>query len=190
LWGEICGTRSTSTAAIATAKDIATPDIITVTDCIATLSRAKRTVEVAQVFQEAVERGIIFRGNLDSQWETDLSGMSFPVARAACQYILRQCATEKLENLKDISFITGMGKSHQKWREDNPSFSRSATRAASLSRRSEKDPGTSLRDYVQEILQSDFDPPLESFVPQRAQGTVEVKKSSFIHWSKQLEPAS
>jgi hypothetical protein len=188
LWGEICGTRSTSTAAIATAKDIATPDIITVTDCIATLSRAKRMVEVDQVFREAVERGIIFRGNLDSQWETDLSGMSFPVARAACLHILRQCATEKLENLKEISFITGVGRSHQKWREDNPSFSRSATK--SPSRGSEKDPGTSLRDYIQEILQSDFDPPLESFVPQRAQGTVEVKKSSFIHWSKQQDPAS
>jgi hypothetical protein len=188
LWGEICGTRSTSTAAIATAKDIATPDIITVTDCIATLYEGKRMVEVEQVFREAVERGIIFRGNLDSQWETDLSGMSFPVARAACRYILRQCATEKLENLKEISFITGVGRSHQKWREDHPSFSRSATKAPS--RGSEKDPGTSLRDYVQEILQSDFDPPLESFVPQRAQGTVEVKKSSFIHWSKQQDPAS
>jgi hypothetical protein len=184
LWGEICGTRSTSTAAIAAAKDIATPDIITVTDCISTLSRAERLTEVDQVFREAVQRGIVLSSNgLDSQFETDLTGMSFPVARATIRYNLKQCLEEDLENLQEITFITGVGWSH-KLRGNNRSSKASSSKPSSLS---DKDPRTTLRDYVQGILQNDFKPPLESVVPQRAQGTVEVSKLSLIKWLKGQE---
>ena len=91
MWGEICGTKiATPSSAIATAIDVATPDIITVTDCIATLTRANRMAQVDQVFREAVGMKLVLRGNLDSAHEIDLSGMSFPVARAAIRYILKQ----------------------------------------------------------------------------------------------------
>lgn len=180
LWGEICGTRSTSTTAIATAKDIASPDIITVSDCIATLSRAGRLAEVDQVFLDALQRGIVLQGNtLDSQWETDLTGMSLPVARATIRYIFNQCREEEnLESLQDITFITGIGWSHKN-RGKNSS---SKDNASKPNRLLEKDPSTSLRDYAQGILKKDFDPPLDSVVPQFAQGTVEVSKKSLISW--------
>ena len=185
LWGEICGIRSTSTAAIATAKDIASPDIITVTDCIATLSQADYLNEVDQVFREAVQRGIVLRGNsLDSQWETDLTGMSFPVARGAIRYILSGCLDENPENLKDITFITGIGKSHR-LRGNIPNSPKSSK---SVNSSNNKDPRTSLRDYVREILESDFEPPMESLIPQWAPGTVEVKRSTLIKWLKQQKP--
>jgi hypothetical protein len=182
LWEEICGTRPTSTAAIATAKHIASPDIITVTDCLATLVRAKRMSEVDQVFREAVKRGIILKGNnLDSQWETDLSGMSIPVAHAACRHVLSRCLECKAEDIQDVTFITGVGRAQQRRKETddtpNPTFSKSA-------RLSGKDPTTSLRDYVQEVLELDFSPALRSLVPRFAQGTVAVDKASIIQWSK------
>jgi pentatricopeptide repeat protein len=179
LWGEICGTRSTSTRAIATAKDIATPDIITVTDCISTLATAERMSEVDEVFREAVQRGIVLRGNqLDSQWETDLSGMSFPVARAACRYILRQCLEEDSKNLQDVTFITGVGRAQQKpkgfhtSKQDVPS---------------QKDVKISLREYVQDVLRNEFQPSVKSFVPERAQGTVQANKGSLVQWMNEQE---
>lgn len=176
LWGEICGTRSTvSTTAIATAKDIATPDIITLTDCLATLSRAERLAELDQVFEEAVARGIALRNNrLDLQWETDLSGMSLPVARAAVRYIVHQCCSEK-GTLQDITFITGVGRAQQKRKDDGalPTTSLGADF---------KDPTTSLREYVQIVLEKDFIPGIESIIPSRAQGTVEITKATLEKW--------
>ena len=203
LWGEICGTRSTaSSTAIATAKDIASPDIITVTDCIATLSRADHLTELDQVFDEAVSRGIVLRNNaLDLQWETDLSGMSLPVARAAVRYILRQCALEKdTDQFQDLTFITGVGRAQQRRKEDGVTSGSAAGRSTSDSTTTTssssdnknknsnepKDPTTSLREYVQEVLENDFSPPIKSVIPPRAQGTVEIPRDSLKQWvSKQ-----
>ena len=125
----MCGTRSMSSrVAIATAKDSTTPDIITLTNCVATLFRAGRKDALDQVFKEAVERGIILKGNnLDSQWETDLSGMSVPVASTACRYILKQALNLESEHLQDITFITvvvednaedGSGDEVDEWLDD------------------------------------------------------------------------
>ncbi len=178
LWGEICGTRSTfSTTAIATAKDIASPDIITVTDCLATLSRAERLLELDQVFQEATARGIVLRNNgLDLRWETDLSGMSLPVARAAVRYILHQCKMENdTDNLQDMTFITGVGRAQQRRKEDGAKPMPSSSLDL-------KDPTTSLREYVQEVLEKDFEPGLKSVIPQRAQGMVEIPRSTLKAW--------
>jgi pentatricopeptide repeat protein len=179
LWGEMCGTRVTvSKAVIATAKDFASPDIITLTDCIATLSRAGKLEELDQVFQEGVSRGIVLRSNgLDLQWETDLSGMSLPVARAAIRYLLNRCLQKEMDHtqLRDMSFITGIGVVQQRRREDGGASEGRPPKEA-------KDPTTSLRDHVQAVLRQDFQPPLESVVPLRAQGTVEIPKEKLLQW--------
>jgi hypothetical protein len=169
----MCGTGSTlPSGAIATAKGSASPDIITVTDCLATLHRAGRRKEIDHVFKEAVARGIVLRGNqLDSQWETDLSGMSIPVASATSRYILTQALELESDNLQDITFITGVGKAQQR-RKGNKDDHQSKTWS--------KGSKTSLRDYLQELLRQDFEPPLESYIPHRAQGTVVVKKETLI----------
>jgi pentatricopeptide repeat protein len=172
LWGEICGTRSTTTRASIS------PDIITVTDCIASLSRNGMTEEMDEVFRQAVDRGIVLRRNsLDGQWEVDLSGMAFPVARAACRYLLKKVQLDKsTEDVQDMVFITGVGMAQLR-RKDN-----AATRTDSTMSVLEKDPTTSLRDYVQGILRSDFGPSLESTIPERAKGTVMVGKEMLTRW--------
>ena len=189
MWEEICGTRPTSTTAIATAKHVASPDIITVTDCVATLVNAERLGQVDEVFREAVKRGIILRGNtLDSQWETDLSGMSFPVARAACRYVINQCLELKQKDIEDVTFITGVGRAQQRRKEvatpkTSPASFATAKGSALSALSGRKNPMTSLRDYVQEVVEMDFDPALRSSVPTYAQGTVVVDKDSIIQWS-------
>lgn len=168
----MCGTGSTlQSGAIATAKGVASPDIITLTDCVATLHRAGRRKETDQVFKEAVARGIVLRGNqLDSQWETDLSGMSIPVACASCRHVLHQALELDRDKLQDITFITGVGKSQQR-RQGNKD---------DHGPRKSKGNATSLRDYIQELVKKDFDPPLESYIPQRAQGTVVIRKETLV----------
>ena len=66
-------------------------------------------LKVDRVFAEAVKLGIVLRkeASLVDCWAFDLSGMSFPVARAACRYILT--LIKKRESLKDLTFITGGG---------------------------------------------------------------------------------
>lgn len=172
--GKSSNTFTPNSKTVATARSSASPDIITLTDCIATLFRAGRYDNMDQVFAEAVERGIILRSNrLDSQWETDLSGMSIPVASAASRYILNNVKRNSLDSpsdeqdLRDMTFITGVGKSYRK------------------DRRSTKEGNSSLRDFLQSMLQKDFDPPLESHIPAFAQGTVVVKKESLARWIQQ-----
>jgi len=226
LWGEICGTRSsetsTTTAAtsIASAGHTASPDIITLTDCIATLSRAGYTEKMDEVFREAVEQGIVLgktnqysssssnsnsksnvlgNNDLDRQWEIDLSGLPFPIARAATRYLLQQTIPEAHhgeEDLQDMVFITGIGKAQQRRREES---SRDATIARTTPATKfgnnnnnsnsnnnnvleRKDRTTSLRDFIQGILETDFDPPLESVVPHRAQGTVVIERETLDRW--------
>ena len=64
------------------------PDIVTLTEVIATLDSAAGKVKgvkanrewVDEVFAEAVDRGLILRkDSLDTTWEVDLSCMSFPI---------------------------------------------------------------------------------------------------------------
>jgi len=201
LWGEICGTRSTETSSIAPARNVASPDIITLTDCIATLSRAGYTRQMDEVFGQAVERGIVLRSNdLDQQWEIDLSGLPFPIARAATRYLL-QAISDKHElagkeqeaknNLQDMIFITGIGKAQQKRREESPAATNDeevTTLSASNNNVLEKkDRMTSLRDFIQGILETDFDPPLESAVPSLAQGTVVIEEKTLALWLNQQQ---
>ena len=173
LWGEMCGRpESVKTTAIAVAKldRFTTPDVITVTEAIAAISTSdnkKDRDRVDEVFEEAVKRGIVLRKDtLDSQGEFDLSGLSFPVARAACRFIIKHM----LENaggkdaLVDLTFITGVGtKAIRQKSQGQPETSEDSFHM------------TSLREYVQEILLSDFDPSIMSFVPERAQGTVQIR---------------
>lgn len=170
MMGKSSGTFSKTSKTIASATSSASPDIITLTDCIATLFRAGHLDKLDIVFAQAVEQGIILRGNrLDSQWETDLSGMSIPVASATARYILNQVKSRVSPNdLQDITFITGVGKFHQR------------------DRNTKKEEGnSSLREFLQSMLQNDFDPPLESHIPPRAQGTVVIKKETLARWIEQ-----
>mmetsp|Transcript_22740 Transcript_22740/g.48284 ORF Transcript_22740/g.48284 Transcript_22740/m.48284 type:complete len:251 (+) Transcript_22740:2010-2762(+) len=203
LWGEICGRRRSTETSIATARDIASPDIITLTDCIATLSRAGYTRQMDEVFREAVERGIVLGGSndLDRQWEIDLSGLPFPIARAATRYLLQSISQKQQSGvagednnepnvLQDMIFITGTGKAQQKRREEresSPTTVGAAAAAASNNVLEKKDRTTSLRDFVQGILETDFDPPLESVVPSRAQGTVVVEVATLARWLNEKE---
>ena len=172
---------------------MASPDIITLTDCIATLSRAGHTEQMDAVFREAVERGIVLGRNndLDEQWEIDLSGMPFPIARAATRYLLQTIVQKHRggerddsdgdDRIQDMVFITGIGKAQQKRREKSasPSPSKKEHNHNVLDR---KDRTTSLRDFIRGILETDFHPPLASVVPERAQGTVVIEEGTLCRW--------
>lgn len=117
------------------------------------------------VFSQAVERGIVLRKDttLDSIWEFDLSGMTLPVARAAVRFLLLRIlrTSVKYTEVEVLHLITGVG----------------VNKVSECGQ-------TSLREYVQEILWSDFDPGIPSTIPKRAQGTVEVSVDSILAWMK------
>lgn len=139
IWSEMCRPN----------KDNISPDIVTLTEVIATLDRATGKVNRAKidsVFAEAVERGIILReDSLDRAWDIDLSGMSFPVARASCRYIFRRLVkmvrNENVE-VEDLSLITGASR---------------------------------MREYVREVLRDELNPSVYCIVPKMEQGTLQVK---------------
>jgi hypothetical protein len=122
---------------------------------------------VDQIFKEAVELGLILRRDgLDSLWEFDLSGLSFPVARAACRFIvfsLLQRTAKPDDDFEDLVFITGVGSRHKNGLANT----------------------TSLREYIQEVLISDFRPGLNSTIPLRAKGTILVDKNELLSWRRQ-----
>jgi len=189
LWKEMCGTNdnAAATKGTATAEKWTKPDIITLTDLIATLSDEAK---IDEVFADGVDRGIVFSKMLDSTYEVDLSGMSFPVARAACRYALRRMAqtVKNVEQIKDLRFITGVGVATNRKNSKGNSMHLSGKQnsmdfVADYSSGGKKT--MSLRDYIQTILREDFDPPIESVVPQLTQGTVEVDKSLLQLWIKQ-----
>jgi hypothetical protein len=108
LWVEMCNPHE---------GESVSPDIVTLTEVIATLDRAMGKINrdrADKVFAEAVSRGIILKADsLDSSWEVDLSRMSFPVARAACRFIFRRIVSSVKngdEEVKDFSLITGASK--------------------------------------------------------------------------------
>ena len=103
--------------------------------------------------------------------------MSIPVASTGCRYILNKALDLDLEELQDITFITGTGKNYRHGKERDSK--------ASLKNRNGKEQKTSLRDCIQDLLKQDFDPSLDSYIPQRAQGTVVVKKASLNQWKQQ-----
>jgi pentatricopeptide repeat protein len=176
LWEEMIGTKQPSAGAkIATARaDISTtPDIISLTDAIGAMSSVDSDLErVNRVFAEAVQRGIVLHKNtLDSTNDFDLSGMSLPVARAACRYILKRfLATHEEEELADLTFITGVGA-----RKRHVDGDETIDDERSM---------TSLREYVQEVLATDFNPSLDSAVPRLAQGTVVVEMETLREWRR------
>lgn len=180
LWDEMCGTKQVNTTQIATAKPdrFTTPDIITVSEVIAAMSAhdSKESREqVDRVFVEAVRRGIVLRTDtLDSQSEFDLSGMAFPIGRAACRYIVNRVLENEEDDhcFKDLTFITGVGVSR-------------AHRQTTSGQVHEESSHTTLREYVQDMLSSDYDPPIASFVPQRAQGTVQIDAKTLEDYSRQ-----
>lgn len=141
IWREMCSDSS---------KESVSPDIVTLTEVIATLDRAMGRINrerADKVFADAVSRGIILReDSLDSNWEVDLSRMSFPVARVACRYVFRRIVNSVRsgnEDLKDFSLITGASK---------------------------------MREYIREILRDELKPPVFCVVPKSEQGTLQVKE--------------
>lgn len=130
-------------------KDNISPDIVTLTEVIATIDRAvgkANRQKVDQVFAEAVERGLILReDSLDAAWDIDLSGMSFPVARAACRFIfsrLVERVRDGNEKVEDLSLITGASR---------------------------------MREYIREVLRDELTPAVYCIVPKMEQGTLQVK---------------
>ncbi|KAL7439812.1 hypothetical protein ACHAXM_006862 [Skeletonema potamos] len=141
LWVEMCNPHE---------GESVSPDIVTLTEVIATLDRAMGKINrdrADKVFAEAVSRGIILKADsLDSSWEVDLSRMSFPVARAACRFIFRRIVSSVKngdEEVKDFSLITGASK---------------------------------MREYIREILRDELKPAVYCVVPKLEQGTLQVKE--------------
>lgn len=186
LWEEMCGgsAKSNNAAkATTTAARWTSPDIITLTDLIATLSSKEWKDDhsrVDEIFADAVTRGIFFSGFLDSTSEVDLSGLSFPVARAACRYTINRTLqrVEDSEKVLDLQFITGVGAAASKESRQR----RSSPQGGKDFGKGKK--SLSLRDYIQEVLLEDFSPPIQSFVPKRAQGTIEIDRSVLQDWIK------
>jgi len=163
--------------ATAKAPSSVSPDIITVTDVIGTLSRAEiiDKDKIDRVFQEAVERGIVLRkDSLDSDYEVDLTGMSLPVSRAACRYIFQRilAGVRQGEAAAEVTLITGVGKAQQQQAEDQEK---------SQVNQDQRQP-TALREYILQDLKEDFDPPMRGIIPQRAQGTVVIEKVQVENW--------
>jgi pentatricopeptide repeat protein len=113
-----------------TGKASLVPDIITITEVIGALAGTDESEDyqahVDGILAYAVERKLLLNGFLDSSNEINLSGLTFPVARAACRYLLQNY--EHVDN-QELTLITGVGKQSNK---------------------------TSLRDYLQEWLEQEF----------------------------------
>jgi len=162
------------------------PDIITVTNVIAALSTSEESrTKADRIFEYALERGILLN-HLDSVFEVDLSGMSFPVARAACRYVVDRAVkayTHDRSQLLDLSFITGVG-------AVACTSNRNSKRKLGNERKvgdADKQSKISLREYVQQVLREDFDPPIESLVPKRAEGTVQIDRSVLDDYMKKRQ---
>ncbi len=126
------------------------------------------------VFTDAVRMQIVFPiESMDTCWEFDLSGMSLPVARAACRYVLRQVRdiVRKGEVCNDLIFITGVGRKH---RDINLQIDKQQDFLPSRN--------GSLREFIRQVLRNDFDPPLFTTIPERAIGMVQVTSDILMKW--------
>lgn len=146
IWSEMCHKNS---------SERVSPDIVTLTEVIATLDKAPGRMNrerVDEVFSEAVKRGLILRkDSLDTSLEVDLSSMSFPIARAACRFIFRRIAERSSIDgeISDLSLITGPSR---------------------------------MREYVREVLRDELTPPVYCVVPKAEQGTLLVKKQVLTNY--------
>ncbi len=152
------------------------PDVITLTNVIASLERTEgeeNLFKMDKVFGDAVERQIILSDDsMDTTWEIDLSGMSLPVARAACRFIMKRLL-RGADDPEDLMLITGVGKHHQL--QNSELLHEEGGEFAKPSR-------TALREYVRQVLREDFDPPLYSTIPNYAAGTVQINKDVIKEW--------
>lgn len=170
----MCGKSESNVTGMSVNEIDIKPDIITLTSVIACLERSEgkdNLDKMDSVFEDAVERQIILSDDsMDTMWEIDLSGMSLPVARAACRYILNNRLLRTGEKYEDLMLITGVGKHHQQHQVSVDDGSKQSR--------------TALREYVRQILREDFDPPVYSVIPSNAAGTVEVNKDVIEQWMK------
>lgn len=185
----MCGKRGTNSKSTMTkAPASVAPDIITVTDVIATLSRSgSDKKKVDQVFQDAVDRDIVLRKDtLDSDWEVDLTGMALPVARAACRFVFQRIRSivQNGESPAEVTLITGVGRAQRMRNKDGGSLDFDGGRIESnQDQRRFRDQGSiALREYVLQVLEEDFDPPIRGSVPKFAQGTVLIDKKQVDDW--------
>lgn len=117
-------------------------------------------LKIDKVFAEAVRLGIILREDTHlSCWEFDLTSMSFPVARAACRFVVNRIQRSTSVVPSGLTFIAGNGAQ----RQTISGFK-------------------SLRVHVQEILLNDFKPGLVSTVPDQAQVTVQIDPTTLSAW--------
>lgn len=164
------------------------PDIITLTNAIGALDRLPESRDkVDKVFADAVLRNLVLKKeSLDTLWEVDLSGMSFAVARAAIRFVIRSASDAVVndgEEIQDLNLITGVKGAHQnlvakrKLKDDHNKDVDDATAQAQdqLSR-------GGLREYVQECLRNDFDPPIYTTNPKAALGIVVLSKENIRRW--------
>ena len=183
VWKEMCGKSETTITGRNPNETKIRPDIITLTNVIASLERAKdddNLNKMDSVFDDAVERQIIFsEDSMDTLWEIDLSGMSLPVARAACRHIMnKRLFQHSLEQCEDLMLITGVGKHQQKQAPLNDDDSNVLNRVNFANKQSR----TALREYVRQVLREDFEPPIYSVIPKGAAGTVQVNKDVIEQW--------
>lgn len=156
MWNDMCGKGN---GEYITARDNIKPDVVTVTSVIGCLEKFRDQEnyeeEIDSIFRDAVQLQILFpKDTMDTQFEIDLSGMSLPIARAAVRYVI--CKIVEEEKTQDLNLITGIGRSHLN--------------------------DTALREFVQDILRTDFDPPLKSTLMERAKGVVVVTKETIQDW--------
>jgi len=191
-WNEMCGKKGSI------GKNVV-PDIISLTSVIASLERANgkdKEEKMDEVFATAVERQIILpEDTMDTKWEIDLSGMSLPVSRAACRFIITRLQQEtKAEDCQDLMLITGVGVHHYQAeyfrKQDDNNFEGNDKEGDEVGNSREREssdgkrtPGTTaLREYIRQILRQDFEPPIYSVVPNNAVGVVQVKKELLQKW--------
>lgn len=148
LWHEMCQMNDSN-------KNVS-PDIVTLTEVIATLDKAPGKANrerVDMIFSEAVNRGLVLReDSLDTLFEVDLSLMSLPVARAACRFIFCQFIEKSRSGeskIKDLSLITGTSR---------------------------------LREYVREVLRDELNPPVYCTVPTSGKGTLVIKRQVMTNY--------
>lgn len=191
LWNEMCGTSyvgedgdSKKDTVIATATPDArkiAPDIITVTDVIDALERSPNFRSKSDiVFAEAVKRNLLFKTDtysLDTVWEVDLSGMSFPVAHTAVRYALKRAHASFLDDgvLEDLTFITGTGSTFS-------SASTADDRGVKKDTLTEGYAPVALREFIRESLRNEFEPSIETTIPSYAPGTIITDKETFKKW--------
>jgi len=177
LWDEMISIQATTTSkAVKGAKNAPViPDMITVTtvvDAVISSSVENGTALADSVIKQAIELGFLsvpesLQGT-DTITEFDLSGMSLPVGRSICRYLLREVvAKQQPESIDSIALVTGTG------------FDKARLNVTK----------TTLREHIQHILLHDFKPNIASHVPPLSPGTVVIRKVDLVAW-QQAQPTN